>query len=297
MLPRTAYGTLFPLEEQLKDVIFFFLHTIYFSFICFRVIPNLQSVGIGNKEAYLLYCCIDKYHLNSLKARKLDFLKNAEFPLGLLHRTPSLEELHMWSCVFQELLPPGKLAGLDDIGTVVQLKDLSLIGMSSLHNMGFEQEPALFRQLQSSVERIFDINDEMMTSETQGLAFPLKNMTLDNLPALKNVWNLAKNSHGFFQLSKSTKNCEVMEEIVGKDEAAAEGAISKFKFSCLTALILDGLFKLKYFYPVKHNLECPKLNSSRMFHCDKLEIFTQELYPGSVPEGDVVSSIEGHLLL
>ncbi|KAI4354201.1 hypothetical protein L6164_003091 [Bauhinia variegata] len=629
-----------------------------------QVIPNVLSLGLGKKEANLLSCCIDKFHLNSLKILRLFGLKNPGFLFEYLQRTPNLEELHFGGCDFQELLPPRKLAAQDKIGTVVQLKHLSLGGMLSLQNIGFEQHPTLFRQLQRltisscdglislmpgsisfthltflqvgycgglkhlmetstakslsqlttleitycmvmeeivaenencyerenkiafcrlttlkldslkkltsfcsskycsfmfpvlenlvvvkcpamkifserdaktpklrkvyfvegddegkwywsnnlndtvqkiftdmirfeyieylklcdypqleqfwhgkvplpdncftnlkyltvedceflstvipsnllpyfnnlngltvrscnsvekifdisdiksgaillqlrrltleklpnlknifleyseylklprstqleqgrqdeirqpnncfrslqfffvercdllsvvipcnvvpclknlerlnvrscrSMEKIFDINDEMLMYGTKGLAFPLKYLTLYDLPALKNVWNLVKDSQGIFSFpnlvtarvsscqglnflfpaslakdlvkleSLHIINCEAMKEVVGKDEATEEGAISKFKFPRLTTLTLDGLFKLRCFYPRKHNLEVPMLNSFKVFHCGKLEIFTQELqsYQEALPEDDIHHSTDGHAL-
>ncbi|KAI4353808.1 hypothetical protein L6164_002734 [Bauhinia variegata] len=616
-----------------------------------QVIPNLQSLVLGNKEVDLLSRCIDNYHLNSLKALDVWQLTNPEFLFRLLHRTPNLEKLNLWDCDFKELLRPGMLTAMEKIGIVVQLKDFSLYEMSSLHDIGFEQDPSLFQMLQRltvrdcnhlinlvlgtvcfnhltylkvgscdglinlmesstakslsqlttleishcrameeivskkerkderedkiafhrlttlnlhnlynltsfcsseccsfmfpmlerlvviqcpkmkiftqgvlevpklqkvyfgeekegkwywkdnlnetiqevflnvmsiedlelsvyphleelwhgkvpipekcftnlknltmvnceflstaipcyllpyltnlkklivrscnsvetvfdigdikteeihlermtlenlpnlkniffehsgclklfngpqleqwrhvevrqlenyfgnlttlkvercdfisnvipcnvvpclknlenlkvsscrSVEKIFDVNDELLTSETKGLAFPLKYLTLDNLPALKNVWNLVKISQGIFSIPNlervsikscqslnflfpaslaenlenlrciSIENCEEMEEIVGKDETAAEGEFPKFKFPCLTELTLKGLFKLKCFYPEKHNLECPKLESFQVFHCGMLDIFTQELR--SIPKDDDGSSSNG----
>ncbi|KAI4353802.1 hypothetical protein L6164_002728 [Bauhinia variegata] len=90
-----------------------------------------------------------------------------------------------------------------------------------------------------------------------------------------------------------------MEEIIRKDEEAAEGAISKFSFPSLTTLTLEGLLELRCFYPGRHNLEFPMLNSLNVFHCGKLEIFTQELlcYKETGPYGDIGSSIAGQPLL
>ncbi|KAI4353825.1 hypothetical protein L6164_002750 [Bauhinia variegata] len=143
----------------------------------------------------------------------------------------------------------------------------------------------------NSVQTVFDI------SEIKSGEIHLERMTLENLPNLKNVWNLVENSQGIFSIPSletvritsceslnflfpaslaenleklqnlSIENCEEMEEIVGKDETAAEGEFHKFKFPCLTKLTLKGLFKLECFYPGKHNLECPKLESLVVVHC------------------------------
>ncbi|KAI4353810.1 hypothetical protein L6164_002736 [Bauhinia variegata] len=327
-----------------------------------HVIPNLQSLLLGNKEVDLLSCCIDIYNLNSLKALDLWALKNPKFLFRLLHRTPKLEKLNLRNCDFKELLRPGMLTATEEIGIVVQLKDFSLQGMYSLHDIGFEQDPSLFQQLQRltvflwpfdqfspwhglfqsldifkapclkklenlqvsscrSVEKIFDVNDEFITSETKALALPLKYLTLGNLPALKSVWNLVKNPQGIFSIpdletvritscqslnflfpaslaekllslkSLYIENCEEMEEVVGKDETDAEVEFPTFKFPCLTKLTLKSLFKLKCFYPGKHNLECLKLESLKVFHCHMLDIFTQELQ--RMPEDDDGSSTNG----
>ncbi|KAI4353829.1 hypothetical protein L6164_002754 [Bauhinia variegata] len=230
----------------------------------------VRSCSSVEKLFDIFYIKIGRIHLESMTLENLPNLKNLENYFG------NLTTLEVERCDF--------LSNVIPCNVVPCLKNLENLKVSSCR----------------SVEKIFDVNDELLTS-TKGLAFPLKYLTLDNLPALMNVWNLVKISQGIFNIpnletvritscqslnfvfpaslaenleqlqSLSIENCEEMEEIVGKDETAAEGEFRKFKFPCLTELILEGLFKLKCFYPGKHNLECLKLESLEVFHCDMLE--------------------------
>ena len=49
--------------------------------------------------------------------------------------------------------------------------------------------------------------------------------------------------------------------------------VTKFVFPRLSYLCLFSLPELKCFYPGKHTLEWPSLNSLRISECDKVKIF------------------------
>ncbi|KAI4353836.1 hypothetical protein L6164_002759 [Bauhinia variegata] len=90
------------------------------------------------------------------------------------------------------------------------------------------------------------------------------------------------------------QNTEEMEEIVGKDETAAEGEFPKFKFPCLTYLTLRRLCKLLLPWKTQSGRSQARVlgvPSLEVFHCGMLDIFTQELQ--SIPEDDDGSSSNG----
>ncbi|KAK7394837.1 hypothetical protein VNO78_15378 [Psophocarpus tetragonolobus] len=130
-----------------------------------------------------------------------------------------------------------------------------------------------------AVQVIFDFDKSEM--ETKGIVFPLKKLTLKELPNLKCVCN--KNPGGtvsfpnlqdvlvincgslatLFPSSLANLKaleiiwCKKLVEIVGKEDAMEQGTIEMFKFPCLSKLLLYELPLLSCFYPEKHHLECP----------------------------------------
>ncbi|XP_028759123.1 uncharacterized protein LOC114718040 [Neltuma alba] len=153
------------------------------------------------------------------------------------------------------------------------------------------------------VEVIFDIDGNSLI-ETKGKSFHLKTMTLDDLQNLKRIWSkdpcsimsflnlkeiIVSNCAGIKTLFPASlarnlerlkkleiRQCDALEEIVGKEEAAAEGASRKFEFHSLNALTMCALPRLKFFYPGRYTLEFPSLVSLSVFDCNKLEIFASD---------------------
>ena len=73
------------------------------------------------------------------------------------------------------------------------------------------------------------------------------------------------------------RQCQALEEIVGKEDAVADGVTDEmFEFPCLAYLMLITLPELKCFYSKKFNLNCPMLEELYVYQCGRLKIFTSE---------------------
>nr|AER13169.1 Rpp4C3 [Phaseolus vulgaris] len=160
-----------------------------------------------------------------------------------------------------------------------------------------------------AVQVIFNIDETM---EKNGIVSPLKKLTLDKLPYLKRVWSkdpqgminfpnlqevsvrdckqletlfhssLAKNLLKLGTLD--IRNCAELVSIVRKEDAMEEEATARFEFPCLSSLLLYKLPQLSCFYPGKHHLKCPILESLNVSYCPKLKLFTFEFLDSDTKE-------------
>jgi len=155
-----------------------------------------------------------------------------------------------------------------------------------------------------TVEVIFDVND--MDTKKKGIVSRLKRLTLQSLPNLKCVWNknlqgtisfpnleevyafdcgelaalfpsdLARNLPKLEELR--IESCDKLVDIVGKDDAIEFETTEMFRFPSLFLLILFKLPLLSCFYPGKHHLLCPLLETLDVSYCPKLKLFTSEFH-------------------
>ncbi|XP_068484978.1 uncharacterized protein [Phaseolus vulgaris] len=153
------------------------------------------------------------------------------------------------------------------------------------------------------VKAVFDIHDIEM-NKTNGLVSRLKKLDLDELPNLTRVWN--KNPQGIVSFpylqevsvsdcsrittlfpSPFVRNlvklqkleilrCKSLVEILEKEDAKELGTAEMFHFPYLSFFILYKLPKLSCFYPGKHHLECPILETLDVSYCPMLKLFTSE---------------------
>ncbi|XP_052724944.1 uncharacterized protein LOC108347396 isoform X2 [Vigna angularis] len=153
-----------------------------------------------------------------------------------------------------------------------------------------------------AVKVIFDFDES--EDKTKGIVSSLKELTLKNLSNLKCVWK--ENLGGIVSfpnleevivtdcrslvtllsssLAKSVEKlktlrmdrCEKLKEIVGEEDEREHGMTLTFEFPCLTVLFLLDMPLLSCFYPGKHYLECPILDSLCVAYCPKLKLFTSD---------------------
>ena len=157
----------------------------------------------------------------------------------------------------------------------------------------------------NAVKVIFDIDE--IEIKMKRIFFRLEKLTLKNLQNLKCVWkenlegtvsfpnvqevvvhgcgslvtlfssSLARNLEKLKTLE--IQKCEKLVEIVEKEDAMEKG-MTVFIFPCLSSLTLWNMPVLSCFYPGKHHLECPLLDSLSVGHCPKLKLFTSNFDDG-----------------
>ncbi|KAG6736113.1 hypothetical protein POTOM_061186 [Populus tomentosa] len=183
----------------------------------------------------------------------------------------------------------------------------------------FHSPENLFIDGCDSVEEIFDL--QVLINVEQRLAVTasqLRVVRLTNLPHLKHVWNRdpqgilsfhnlctvevegclglrslfpASIALNLVQLEELQIDTCGVEEIVAKDEGLEEGP--EFLFPEVTDLHLVKLPELKRFYPGTHTSEWPRLETLRVYHSEKIEIFPSEIKCSHEPCREDHVDIEG----
>ncbi|WVZ08234.1 hypothetical protein V8G54_021580, partial [Vigna mungo] len=153
-----------------------------------------------------------------------------------------------------------------------------------------------------AVKVIFDIDES--EDKTKVIVSSLKKLTLNNLPNLKHVWkesstgiisfhnlqevvvndcgslitlfssSLARNLGKLKKLEIT--DCGKLVEIAEKEDGMEHGTKIMFELPCLSQLLLGNMPLLSCFYPGKHDLDCPLLESLLVGYCPKLKLFTSD---------------------
>ncbi|WVZ04862.1 hypothetical protein V8G54_018208 [Vigna mungo] len=93
------------------------------------------------KEAeWLKKYIVNVYRMDKLEELALYRLKNNKILFWFLHRLPNLKRLRFGICHMKRMWTPESLSSLEKIGGVMQLKELQLLNIWSLEEIGFEHE-------------------------------------------------------------------------------------------------------------------------------------------------------------
>jgi len=177
-------------------------------------------------------------------------------------------------------------------------KKIAVVFPSSVQNTYNELEKLEVRNC-SLVEEIFELDFNENNSEE--VMTQLKEVTLDGLWELKNIWSGDPQGILSFQnlinvqleyctsleyllpLSVATrcshlkelgiKYCGNIKEIVAKEKESSVNATPIFEFNQLSTLVLWGSDKLNGFYAGNHILACPSLREIYVCNCTKLNLF------------------------
>ncbi|KAL5166960.1 putative disease resistance protein [Glycine soja] len=162
----------------------------------------------------------------------------------------------------------------------------------------------LYVHSSDAAQVIFDIDDT--DANTKGMVLLLKTLTLEGLSNLKCVWNksprgilsfpdlqdvdvqVCENLVTLFPLSLARNlgklqtleimRCHKLVELVGMEDVTEHATTEMFEFPSLCKLVLDELSLISCFYPGKHHLECPLLETMLVSYCPKLKLFTSEFH-------------------
>ncbi|XP_022635607.1 uncharacterized protein LOC106758566 [Vigna radiata var. radiata] len=159
-----------------------------------------------------------------------------------------------------------------------------------------------------STQLIFDVDESEI--QMHGMVFRLKKLTLKHLSNLKCVWK--ENRKGIVSfpnlntvvvtdceglvtlfpssLARNFKKLKTLfiwcnkklEEIVGKEEGTEHEKTIIFEFPCLSELAIVDMPLLSCFYPGKHQLECPLLETLYVAYAPKLKLFTSNSQKGDM---------------
>jgi len=153
-----------------------------------------------------------------------------------------------------------------------------------------------------ALQVIFNIDESEV--KMNGTVFGLKKLTLENLSNLKYVWK--ENSTGIISfhnlqevvvngcgnlitlfsssLARNLKKlhklriteCGKLVAIVRKEDGIEHGKKIMFEFPFLYYLHLENMPLLSCFYPEKHHLDCPLLQTLILCYCPKLKPFASD---------------------
>ncbi|RYR24613.1 hypothetical protein Ahy_B02g058123 [Arachis hypogaea] len=107
------------------------------------VINNLKSIQIESRHA--TSSTNYDYRRDNLEELHLSKLKDTKILYSFLHSNPNMKNLWLNDCSFEELVPLERLAKIESLGVVPQLKSLKLTDLPNLRRIGFERDPILQR--------------------------------------------------------------------------------------------------------------------------------------------------------
>ena len=191
------------------------------------------------------------YSLKTLKLRDCKFEPYA-IPSNVLRCLKSLKELEVGHC--------------DIITGIFEMNDIKIGGTSfQLKKLTLYWLPNVTHVWQKDEQRILNFQN-------------LQEVAITNCENLKSLFPaaLAKKLEKLEKLN--VKSCRNLQEIVEKQEVAAEGT-EKFLFPRLAMLELWRLPQLTHFYSERFTLECPQLNILQVTDCNKFVLFQSQQQP------------------
>ncbi|XP_024627760.1 uncharacterized protein [Medicago truncatula] len=239
-------------------------------FLAEKVISNLEIMEIHSKDALWLKNNTWKYRMDCIKELSLRYLRGVELLYWFLDRMPNLENLNLFSGNLHEgLVPSGNIGPQERLGTVLQLKTLTL-WLSTIKDLGFDRDPLLQR-----LEHLLLLDcHSLVTLAPSSLS--LTHLTYLEVNSCRGLMNLMaiSTAKSMVQLAKmKVIECK-MQEIV-TNEGNEEDRMIEVVFSKLVYLELVGLHYLTSFCSYKNcEFKFPSLEILVVRECVRMETFT-----------------------
>ena len=244
-------------------------------------------MDIGSKEAKWLKSNIGKYHMDCLKQLCLRSLPSVEILYWFLHRIPNLErlDLRLPHHDIQELVPSGNTALRERLGTVLQLKELTLTS-SEIKDIGFERDLVLQR-----VERLVLFYCRKLINLVQP-SVSLTHLTyleVKNCSGLKNLM-ASSTAKSLVQLTTmKVIECELKEIVTNEGN---EETVVDIVFGKLITIEFLTLKNLTSFCSYKNcEFLFPSLEKLILRDCPKMKTFTES--QTRAPKLQNVLAVEG----
>ncbi|MED6156590.1 hypothetical protein PIB30_015689 [Stylosanthes scabra] len=247
------------------------------------VVDNLRELTVRNCEEMEEIVAKDAANRELIKLHKLTTLLLSHLPkltcVSAMMPTPEGSEISS-----NALLPYHLLSSVND------LKELMVWNCDS-------------------IEAVFDVKSSSPTQDPNIIDIPLETMVL-YLPSLRYVWN--EDPKGGFRLpllkevivngckcitslfpasvifnnkiqKLDVRNCVMLEEIVGEDEAINTGKENNkehsMMFPCLTTLVLSELPALRCICSGMHTQDCPKLTTLAFAGDSEISLYSNSESP------------------
>ncbi|WVZ05458.1 hypothetical protein V8G54_018804 [Vigna mungo] len=226
-----------------------------------KAIYNLEYMSVSLKEAeWLQKYIVNVYRMHKLEELTLYRLKNNKILFWFLHRLPNLKSLRLGLSHMKNIWTPSR----EKIGGVMQLKELELLNMWSLEEIGFEHNVFLQR-----VERLI-INGckKLRNLASSSVSFSyLTSIEVVNC-MMKNLMTLSTAKSLVQLTTMKVSSCPLIVEIAAENE---EEKVQEVEFKQLKSLELVSLQNLTSFSWVeKCDLKFPLLEKLVVSGCPQM---------------------------
>ncbi|XLS47046.1 hypothetical protein HN51_021404 [Arachis hypogaea] len=236
------------------------------------VMNNLKSIQIESRHA--TSSTNYDYRRDNLEELQLSRLKDTKILYSFLYSNPNMKTLCLNDAAFRELVPLERLAKIESLGVVPQLKSLKLTDLFYLRKIGFERDPILQR-IESLV---FQNCPSLKTIAPSNVFFShLTKLEVVDCKTLKYLMS-PSTARSLGQLNTmKVINCESLEEIVSEEGQEDHKDKDDIIFKQLTTIELVSLKRLESFCRSKScAFQFPSLEKFVVSACPKLKSFSQE---------------------
>ncbi|XP_058754319.1 uncharacterized protein LOC131627481 [Vicia villosa] len=237
-----------------------------------KVISNLEFMETGPKESYWLQSNNWKYRMDRIKELSLHSMGSIDLIYWFLDRMPNLERFNLLfsRSMLEGLVPSGNIVPQERLGTVLQLKTLTL-WHSAIKDLGLDRDPLLQRLehlLISHCNNLVNLASSWLS---------LSHLTYLEVNSCYGLMNLMAVSTAKSMVQLATMKviqCEVPEIVT--NEGNEEDGVIEVVFSKLVYLELVRLKNLTSFCSYKNcEFKFPSLERLIVRECPKMETFTE----------------------
>ncbi|XLR53173.1 hypothetical protein HN51_021399 [Arachis hypogaea] len=236
------------------------------------VMNNLKSIQIESRHA--TSSTNYDYRRDNLEELQLSGLKDTKILYSFLYSNPNMKNLCLNNGSFRELVPLERLAKIESLGVVPQLKSLKLTDLPNLENIGFERDPILQR-----IETLVFQNCPWLKTIAPSNVFfsHLTKLEVVDCKTLKYLMS-PSTARSLGQLNTmKVNNCESVEEIVSEEGQEDHKDKDDIIFKQLTTIELASLKRLESFCRSKScAFQFPSLEKFVVSACPELKSFSQQ---------------------
>ncbi|RYR24644.1 hypothetical protein HN51_046753 [Arachis hypogaea] len=236
------------------------------------VMNNLKSIQIESRHATSSTNC--DYRRDNLEELHLSRLNDTKILYSFLYSNPNMKNLCLNDASFKELVPLERLAKIESLGVVPQLKSLKLTDLPDLEMIGFERDPILQR-----IETlVFQNCPSLKTIAPSNVFFShLTKLEVVDCKTLKYLMS-PSTARSLGQLNTmKVNNCESLAEIVSEEGQEDNKNNDDIIFKQLTTIELASLKRLESFCRSKScAFQFPSLEKFVVSACPELKSFSQQ---------------------
>ncbi|XP_029146417.1 uncharacterized protein [Arachis hypogaea] len=244
------------------------------------VMNNLKSIQIESRHATL--STNYDYRRDNLEELQLSGLKDTKILYSFLYSNPNMKNLCLNDASFEELVPLERLAKIESLGVVPQLKSLKLTDLPYLQKIGFERDPILQR-----IETLVFQNCPCLKTIAPSNVFFSHLTKLEVVDCETLTYLMSPSTARSLGQLNTMKviNCESLEEIVSEEGQEDNKEKDDIIFKQLTTIELVSLKRLESFCSSEScAFQFPSLEKFVVSACPELKSFSQEEHMKPLPK-------------